>query len=95
MSVPEATVDQDDRSITGKNDVWSAGEVFSMQAKAEPHSMESRPYGQFGLRIFSLDPGHHSGPGLGIDNIAHLRPGFIGCYWYPTTFLQGPSARYE
>ena len=36
-----------------------------------------------------------AGAGLGIDNIAHLRPGFIGCYWYPTTFLQGPSARYE
>ena len=42
-----------------------------MQPKPEPFPVEGAPKSELWLRVRAADTGHHSGAGLGINNVYH------------------------
>ena len=55
MSVPEAAVDENDRHVSGQNDIWFSGKLFVRDSESVSQAMEHRANGKFGLRILCPD----------------------------------------
>ena len=55
MLVPEAPVDENDLAMTRMDDVWAAGQMFFVEAEAEPHAMHRRSDEDFGRAIAAVN----------------------------------------
>jgi hypothetical protein len=77
MAMPEATMHEDDGAVLWHHHVRLAGNALRVKAIAQAERVQGPAERQFGLRILSTDPGHHSGAGLAVDDVYHLPPGFI------------------
>lgn len=71
MTVPEATMDQDDGIEAGKDQIGLARKAFVMEPVAEPSFVEFCPQQALGQGVLAFDAGHHSGAGFGRDDIRH------------------------
>lgn len=58
MSMPEATVDEDDGVIFLQNKIRLAGQIFYVQAIAKAIGKQQSADGNFGLCIAAADAGH-------------------------------------
>lgn len=75
MAVPKAAMHEDDCVMLRKHEVRSPGDILRMQPVTEATCMKRPPKHQFGLRVLSLDPGHHAGTGVFVYDIRHVHPG--------------------
>jgi hypothetical protein len=73
MTVPKAPMHENHAPKTRKNKVRLAGQVFSMQPKPIPHSVDKVSDGQFGGRIFPADAPHPVASLLGRKGVRHSR----------------------
>jgi hypothetical protein len=64
MTVPEATMHQDDRLPFGQYHVWLAGQVFPVQPEAIAQPVQRPPHLYLWQRIRRADPAHDRGPAL-------------------------------
>lgn len=71
MSVPEAAVDEDNRSEARQNDVRSSGKLLVMQSEPKSRRMESTTHGYFGHRVPSGDSGHHPASRSPVDDVCY------------------------
>jgi hypothetical protein len=56
--VPEAAVHQDGGLVARKDDIWRAGQVRSVKAKAQAHRVKGLSNCQFWSRVFLCDRAH-------------------------------------
>lgn len=71
VSMPEAAVHEDGRSVHGQHNIGLSGQPLVMQTKTQANSMQVPPHAHFRHRIRRTDPRHHSGAGHGINNVSH------------------------
>jgi hypothetical protein len=71
VPVPEASMDEDCRLVTGKDDIWLTRQAC-METEAKAKRMKRPSQGQFGRRVARPDPGHAPGPLRGGKEIRHL-----------------------
>lgn len=81
MLVPEATMDEDNSSILGKNNVRLTGEVGTVQAEPKPLTVKVRSHLKLWLRVAPLDLLHYPAADLWAESVGHrtalLRPFWI------------------
>src|SRR5262249_18002705 len=66
MPVPEASVNEKNRSVARQDDVWFAGQIASVEPKPVAQPMERTPDSQFGRGASRPDP-RHVGPSLRVN----------------------------
>lgn len=71
MPVPKTSVDKDDLAKSGKDYIWLARKILSMEPIAVTHGMDQAAHYQLGRGVFALDLAHRSAASLGI--FFHLR----------------------
>jgi len=71
MPVPEAAVDEDDRTPPRKNDVGFAWQITAVDAKPESPLVQQAADQLFGLRVAATDPGHHAAACGAVYDIDH------------------------
>ena len=71
MLMPEASVHEYDLPQTGKDKIWSAGEITSMESETVSQTVCYSPHGQFGLRVQLADTPHVGAAFLGRESISH------------------------
>jgi hypothetical protein len=69
--VPEATVYENDRSVTPKNEIGTAGHVPPVQRIAKSQGMETSPQEQFGQRVLAPNTTHVDVTLFGSENVGH------------------------
>ena len=57
--MPEAPMDKDNLQMLGQNNVWTTGQVLSVQPKTESHPVDKRPNKAFRGSIGALYAGHY------------------------------------
>ena len=72
MSVPEAAVNEDNRTPAGKYEVGLTSETFAMQAVAKPTSVQSPAYLKFRFGVLSTDSRHVPAARLLVVNVSQL-----------------------
>lgn len=60
VTMPEATVYEDNPSLAGKYEIWRSRQAFHMQPVAIAEPMKSRPYRHFRLRISAFNTRHQA-----------------------------------
>jgi hypothetical protein len=58
VSVPEATVDEDQLAFANKDQVWFAGQMSAVEPTSEAHRSNQAAYGEFRLSAFPADQRH-------------------------------------
>ncbi len=76
MPMPEATVNEDNRPVLGKDQVGLSGEPLRMQPVAQPGRMESLADQQFRSGIPAFDSRHIPAAGRCVVNVRHTSGGF-------------------
>jgi hypothetical protein len=56
--MPEAAVHEDRQAVPGQNDVRLAWEIFSVQAKSQPSSVQRSSHGDLWPRVRGADARH-------------------------------------
>jgi hypothetical protein len=74
--MPKAPVNEDHGVMLGKNQIWPPMNLAGMEPETKAARMEGMPESQLWFRVFCPYPRHHSGAGLLVYDIDHLRPGF-------------------
>jgi hypothetical protein len=64
-------VNENDRPVTGKNDIRLARQTFGVQSKSKTGSMEQGTHYQFRLRVCGANPPHNLTAPLTAENIRH------------------------
>ena len=57
--VPKASVDENDSRVPGQNNIWCAGQVFSMETVPKSKSVERATNNHFGAGTFAPNRPHH------------------------------------
>lgn len=78
MTMPEAPVNEDYRPISGKDQIWPAGQRTAVQPIPKSFPVESAAQEALRFGIARLDARHHARSGCAVYNVHHpLRvPGF-------------------
>ncbi len=76
MAMPEAAMHEDDGTMLRKNEVRPPVNLAGMKPEAKAARVQCPPESQLGLRVLAPYSRHHSGAGLLIHDIGHMRPGF-------------------
>ena len=86
MSMPEASVNEDDDRFRREHKVGTPGQIAASQDIAKPPRMEASSHQQFGLRVPATDALHHAATGRRIDDVGHAasRAACSGGRWTPT-----------
>ena len=71
VTMPEAAVDQADRSVAWENDVRFAWQFLVVQAVSEPASMKGAPQHDLRACVLAANPRHHAGPCCLVHYIRH------------------------
>jgi len=71
MSVPEAAVYLDDRSIPRQLDIGPAWQHGIVQGKPKASPVQKRSQAQFGFCVLAAYAGHHPASGCLVYNISH------------------------
>jgi hypothetical protein len=69
MAVPEAPMNQNNRSELRKDEVWSSWQITAMQPKSIPGGVREASDCQLGPRVLSADASHHSTARFYVDYI--------------------------
>ena len=79
MPVPKAPVHKQGHFPLWKDNIWTAGKTAIMYAKTQPLAMQGTSQHPLRFGIFVLDPRHHSGSGLAVNNVRYFPfpPGFL------------------
>lgn len=72
MVVPEAPMNEDHCPIFGKHEIGAAGKASVVKAEAKAARVQFFSQAEFRLRILPPDISHHSGSGLGVDDVDQL-----------------------
>jgi hypothetical protein len=73
MTMPEATVDKDNRLISGQHDIRFARQVRRMQTKSVTHCVQQAAHTQLRSGITGLNPAHQFASLARIENVSHFR----------------------
>lgn len=71
MKMPKTAINKNNSFKFGEYQIWLTGKFLAMQAIAVASGKQSLSNQNLGLGVLALNPGHHSGAGLTIDNINH------------------------
>jgi hypothetical protein len=71
VTVPEATVNEDDLSKPRKDQVRLARQLGTMKAEAIPEGMGRLSHPEFRRRVFASHPRHQIGAAFGREAIGH------------------------
>ena len=71
MPVPEAAMDEDDRTPSRKNDVGFSWQVPAVDAKPEAPAVQQASDQLLGLRVAAADSGHHAAACDAVYDIDH------------------------
>lgn len=71
MPVPEAAMDEDDRTSSRKNDVGFSWQVPAVDAKPESPAVQQASDQLLGLRVAAANPGHHAATCGAVYDIDH------------------------
>ena len=74
MTMPEAAVYKNDRSVFGENQVRLARQFPVMKPEPKAHRVKPAPYDYLGLGILGLDPGHHSAADFAAYDVSQALP---------------------
>lgn len=74
MPVPEAAVNEDADSVTGKYQIRPAGKILLMKAVPEAVPMQQPPHLHFGRGVAAADARHHARPDFLTDDVHESRP---------------------
>ena len=74
MSVPEATVNENNLLVAGQHDVRFAGQLSGMQAETEPSPMYKGTNQEFRPRVSGSHAGHDAAAFLSGKYIRHTGP---------------------
>jgi hypothetical protein len=69
VSVPEASVNEDNQPATWQDDVWTPGQALDVQPESKPSRMHGPPEHEFRASIPPSDRGHHPAACLRVDSI--------------------------
>lgn len=72
--MPEASVDEDCRSILGKDQIGPSRKVATMQAETHPASVKKAADNHLGLRVASTNGRHDTATSLAIKYVSHDLP---------------------
>jgi hypothetical protein len=72
MTVPETSVDENDRSSCRQYDVRRARQVAAMQAKSVAKTMQQRTHGDLGLGVRPTDARHQPASMFGSEPVRHF-----------------------
>jgi hypothetical protein len=81
MAVPKAAANFDDRAVAREHNVWFAGKPLIVKSKPQTRCVECATKREFRPRVLTSDRGHVLGPGQGIYDISHFRPGDKARSW--------------
>ena len=70
MPVPEAAVDENDRSMLMQNYIRSTRKFLVVKPEAEPPSVKPAPDHHFWLRVTALDSGHVPAAGFAVVDVS-------------------------
>jgi len=73
MTMPKASMDEDDLSVTPKDQIRDAWEITLVQAKAISHPMDKATHKQFRACVFMPDPAHTLAARFRRKSVAHRR----------------------
>lgn len=82
MPMPEAAVDKDHQSMSGKHDIRLTGKVRSVEPETVTHSMKQLPDPEFRTRVLAPNTGHICASCRGREAVHLLRP--LPLNRYPT-----------
>jgi hypothetical protein len=71
MPMPEATVHEDDGSVSREDEIRFAWQSLAVKPEAKALRVQGLPYLQFGSCILSADASHHPASGCPVDNVSH------------------------
>jgi len=71
MSMPEASVHEDDDAMPWQHEVWPSRKIAAVKPEAESKRMDEAADGEFRARVARSNPGHHPAAAFGIDDISH------------------------
>ncbi len=74
VSVPEASVDEDDGAVLGEDDVgfaWEGAVLGSVDGEAESEAVEDGADGELGLGVARADARHHLRAFFGGEDVGH------------------------
>ena len=74
MTMPEATVNEDDFAGAGQNYIGLSGQIRTVQSEPVSHAMKKRPHSYFNNGIPPLDAAHDVASLFGSKFIRHLGP---------------------
>ncbi len=70
MPVPEAAVDENDRTMLLQNNIGSTRKLLVMKPEAKPPSVKPAPDHHFRLRVTALDGSHVSAAGFAVVDVS-------------------------
>jgi hypothetical protein len=73
MAMPEATVNEDDGTIAGQDDVGGAGKVATLEAKTVAERVKGTARGEFGFSVTSPYAGHTLRSPSRVEGVDHER----------------------
>lgn len=86
VTMPEATMDEDHRSMPWEHDVGGAGKIAAANSEAKAHAVQEGTHHELGLRVPSADAGHEGGAVVGFESVGQADPTLVDG-WLDT--LQG------
>ncbi len=69
--MPKASVDKDDFSLSGEDEIGVAGEVAAVQPISEAHRMHHPTHGHLGLRVLATNKPHAVATLGWIEDVGH------------------------
>jgi hypothetical protein len=73
MTMPEATIHKNNRSVPGKNYVWFTRQIRGMESESVSHGMQQAPHTQLGSGVTGPNPPHQFASLARIENVSHFR----------------------